>query len=218
MPFRVLRVSPEEHKIGLSLKQVEERVQAPQNARNGKAQAAAPEPQPPTSTTMGEKMAQAIKAAAKVSAAKRVTQAPAPQSQIQAVSSPAVAAAEVEIPPEQPSVGVAIESGVDAAVQATEEVPSEPGAAVPQRAEPETAPDADSGDGAAMKAADAIVQEQTQAAQAESPVTNGGQGTPVEAMTSQAEAETPANPVTRAKTAAAEATISEEILPAGAQS
>ena len=79
LPFRVIRVSREERRVGLSLKQVDERPDEPPakpraSAADSKAGAAAAEaPVAPASTTMGEKMAQAIRAAARVSAARRTT-------------------------------------------------------------------------------------------------------------------------------------------------
>jgi len=60
LPFKVIKVSREERKVGLSLKSLEEHAAAESVAP------AAPvhEPAAPASTTMGEKMAQAIRAAA----------------------------------------------------------------------------------------------------------------------------------------------------------
>jgi small subunit ribosomal protein S1 len=216
LPFRVLRVSAEEHKIGLSLKEVEEHVEPPQRGKNGKAEATAPVTQPLMSTTMGEKMAQAIKAAAKVSAAKRETQTVAQPAQTQAVSNSA-ADAEVEIPSAQDSTGAALETGIDVASQAKEkeEVPSEPVMAVLQHAEPAAAPDGGRAEGAAIAAAGAILSESTTPKGAPS---NSGTTPWVEGATSTAEAVAPASPVTSAETASSEANASEEILPARAQS
>jgi len=78
LPFRVLRVNPEERRIGLSLREAEENVPLPEAP---KATVAAP-PEPAVShaaTTMGEKMARAIQAAAARSAARAVPrQSPRP--------------------------------------------------------------------------------------------------------------------------------------------
>ena len=64
LPFKVIKVSREERKVGLSLKSLEEHA-----AREDVAPAAlVHEPAVPASTTMGEKMAQAIRAAAMSSA------------------------------------------------------------------------------------------------------------------------------------------------------
>jgi small subunit ribosomal protein S1 len=73
LPFKVIKVSREERKVGLSLKNLEEH---PEPAEH--------EPAPPASqpaesvahasTTMGEKMAQAIRAAAAISAARQAAQ------------------------------------------------------------------------------------------------------------------------------------------------
>jgi small subunit ribosomal protein S1 len=78
LPFRVLRVNPEERRIGLSLRSAEENAPLPEAP---KAAVAAP-PEPAVShaaTTMGEKMARAIQAAAARSAARAVPrQSPRP--------------------------------------------------------------------------------------------------------------------------------------------
>ena len=217
LPFRVLRVSAEEHKIGLSLKEkeVEEHVETPQRGKNGKAEATAPVPQPLMSTTMGEKMAQAIKAAAKVSAAKRETQTVAQPAQ---TVSNSAAAAEVEIPSAQDSTGAALETGIASQAKEKEEVPSEPVTAVLQHAEREAVPDGGRAEGAAIAAAGAILSEQTESATPEGAPSNSGTAPWVEGATSTAEAVAPASPVTSVETASSEANASEEILPAGAQS
>ncbi|HUI42382.1 MAG TPA: 30S ribosomal protein S1 [Terriglobia bacterium] len=68
LPFRVVKVSREERKVGLSLKEAEPREETPAERR---ARPSAPEAPPPAaSTTMGEKMAQAIRAAAARAAAR----------------------------------------------------------------------------------------------------------------------------------------------------
>ncbi len=67
LPFKVIKVSREERKVGLSLKGHEEHA-APEEAAPAEP---APEPAARASTTMGEKMAQAIRAAAAVSAARQ---------------------------------------------------------------------------------------------------------------------------------------------------
>jgi small subunit ribosomal protein S1 len=210
LPFRVLRVSAEEHKIGLSLKEVEEHIEAPQRGKNGKAEEVAATPQPPTSTTMGEKMAQAIKAAAAVSAAKKGTQ-PAAQQAPEAVSSSAAAPSEVEAPSAKASTGATLEAGPDAVVQPKEkeEVPSESVAAVLQHAEPVAASDGSGRDEAAIAVPGAIPSEQTEGTTL---------GAPAERATSTAEAVAPASPVASVESASTEASASEEILPAGAQS
>jgi len=64
LPFKVIKVSREERKVGLSLKSFEEHA-APEDVAPA---APAHEPAAPASTTMGEKMAQAIRAAAMSSA------------------------------------------------------------------------------------------------------------------------------------------------------
>ncbi|HXJ94502.1 MAG TPA: 30S ribosomal protein S1 [Terriglobia bacterium] len=218
LPFRVLRASAEEHKIGLSLKELEARVRNGKNAKNGKsgkAEGVATPAQPATSTTMAEKMAQAIKAAAAASAAKRETQAAAQPEQAQPVSNPVDAATEVEVPSAQASAVAVPEAGIDAAMQTKgkEEVPSEPVAAVLQHEEP----DRDRGDGAADAAAGAILSEETTGTTPEAAPSDretvlvGGAGPAVEAVAA-------ASPVASAESAPAEANSSEEILPAGAQS
>ncbi len=64
LPFKVIKVSREERKVGLSLKNLEERPAAEDARPAAHAPAHTPEPAAPVSTTMGEKMAQAIAAAA----------------------------------------------------------------------------------------------------------------------------------------------------------
>jgi small subunit ribosomal protein S1 len=66
LPFKVIKVSREERKVGLSLKDLEEHSPVEEVA----AAKHVPEPAAPVSTTMGEKMAQAIRAAAVASAAR----------------------------------------------------------------------------------------------------------------------------------------------------
>lgn len=69
LPFKIIKVSREERKVGLSLKNLEEHV-APKDF----APAPGAKPAAPASTTMGEKMAQAIRAAAAASAARQAAQ------------------------------------------------------------------------------------------------------------------------------------------------
>lgn len=90
LPFRVIKINREERKVGLSLKDAEERSEEAEEVRA--APAAGPEPAAPASTTMGEKMAQAIRAAAAASAARQAAQNPAkgPAPGRTAVASPAV--------------------------------------------------------------------------------------------------------------------------------
>jgi small subunit ribosomal protein S1 len=77
LSFRVIRVNPEERRIGLSLKEVEEHVPVPETPKPSAA--IAPESGASQgSTTMGQKMAQAIQAAAARSAARAVPR-PAPR-------------------------------------------------------------------------------------------------------------------------------------------
>jgi small subunit ribosomal protein S1 len=112
LPFTVIKINREERKVGLSLKSAEEQ-RVEEVAPRVPAPASAPAPTPaaplsataPAATTMGEKMAQAIRAAAVVSAARQAAQnrtkhaapvqsAPAAQSvaaQNQAASAPAAA-------------------------------------------------------------------------------------------------------------------------------
>jgi predicted RNA-binding protein with RPS1 domain len=221
LPFRVLRVSPEEHKIGLSLKPAEEHVEAPQNVKNGKngkaeVSAPAPAPQPSASTTMGEKMAQAIKAAAVVSAAKKGNQVQAQRTETQAVLSPE-APAPIEVPPTPASSGAEPVASIAIAGPA-EDVSSEPSAAVVQTPQV-AAPDTGATDGAANSTAGASVPSPTSDSRLEAASSSGGgEGASVGTATSPAEAEPPASAVASAETAPAQANVSEEILPAGAQS
>jgi small subunit ribosomal protein S1 len=226
LPFRVLRISPEEHKIGLSLKQAEEHVEAPQNSRNGKngkdgrAEVSAPPPaaapQPSASTTMGEKMAQAIKAAAVVSAAKKGNQVQAQRTETQADLSPA-APAPIEVPPTTASSGAEPVASI-AIAGPSEDVSSEPPAAVVQTPQVAT-PDAGAADGAANStvgaSAPGLVSDSRLEAASSS---GGGEDASVATVTPQAEAEPPASAVASAETAPAQANVSEESLPAGAQS
>ena len=69
VPFKVIKVSREERKVGLSLKNLEQHT-----AAEDAAPAPSAEPAAPVSTTMGEKIAQAIRAAAAASAARQAAQ------------------------------------------------------------------------------------------------------------------------------------------------
>jgi len=209
MPFRVLRVSAEEHKVGLSLKEVDEHIQTPSSNRNDKADAIAPAPLPPASTTMGEKMAQAIRAAAVVSAAKRGNEAPA-QAEASAVAIPPAAAD----PPAQASATAAAEVGGDSVAQTAEVFSSEP--LLPQ-AEPAATPETSPAEEAAIETAAASMSEPMLDTHVEVPP-NGGQGVSVEAVSSAPQAEAPADPGTGAENAPADANINKETLPAGSQS
>jgi small subunit ribosomal protein S1 len=116
LPFKVIKVSREERKVGLSLKSLEERA-----AEDVAPAIPAHAPATPASTTMGEKMAQAIRAAA-ISAARQTGQNRAKQgapAEAAAVPAP-VAAANVESPPSSqqvaalPSSEVTLRAHVDA--------------------------------------------------------------------------------------------------------
>jgi len=63
LPFRVIKLNREERKVGLSLKVVEEPLDEKPKAGSSASRANASVPEVPASTTMGEKMAQAIRAA-----------------------------------------------------------------------------------------------------------------------------------------------------------
>jgi predicted RNA-binding protein with RPS1 domain len=217
LPFRVLRVSAEEHKIGLSLKEVEEHVEAPQRGKNDKAEVAAA-PQPPTSTTMGEKMAQAIKAAAAVSAAKRGTQAVAQQGQAQAVSNSPVAAAEAAVTSAHASTSGLPDVGVSIQVTEKEDIKSDPVSANPQHPEPEVAPYESVGDSTAISEPAAALSEKTPDKPLAAAPSNGGTSLSVEGVMPPAEAVAPASPVASIESAPSETSSSEETLPAGAQS
>ncbi len=216
LPFRVLRLSAEEHKIGLSLKEVAEHVETPQRGKNGKGEGIAAAPQAPASTTMGEKMAQAIKAAAAVSAAKKGTPAAAQQAEIPAVATVARASAEIEAPSGPASASTAPEVSNDARLQTREAVSV---AAALHQAGPEAMPQAIavSGDEAAMKAAaDPTVPQRTQDGRLEAAASVREQSGAVEALTSPAGHGTAASGVASAETSTAESDTNQEILPAGA--
>jgi len=88
LPFKIVKVSREERKVGLSLKNLE---------NHGAAEDFTPEPRaepaPPASTTMGEKIAQAIRVAAAASAARRAAQ-DRPKQTAEAEPAPTAAAPE----------------------------------------------------------------------------------------------------------------------------
>jgi small subunit ribosomal protein S1 len=209
LPFRVLRVSAEEHKVGLSLKEVEERVQTPQHGKNGKAEASAA-PAAPTSTTMGEKMAQAIRAASVLSASKKPAQAPVRQKEVHAAAPVEPAA------PREASDGAAPELGAETAARTAEDTVSRAETVVPQRAEIEAAGEASFAEAVAAKVADASGCDQIQDIPAQAATANGGQDAPAEDVSSTQPAASATAGVGADR--AVNATISGESLPARAQS
>ena len=113
LPFRVIRVNPEERRIGLSLKEVEGHAAVPEPPKASAAASAAPVPSQ-GSTTMGEKMAQAIQAAAARSAARAVPQES---------SRPAEPVQRVEAAPQGPVAGYASADGPASAFSISPGIP-----------------------------------------------------------------------------------------------
>jgi len=144
LPFRVIKVNREERKVGLSLKGVEESgaSEKPKAAASASRGSTAPleNPEP---TTMGEKMAQAIRAA-RVSAGRR----PLPVESAPPAAPPAAPApAATAVPAEQSSENPKARSASGVEVTETADASGEP-AAVTDHAEPshiETPPAAAAG-------------------------------------------------------------------------
>ena len=217
LPFRVLRVNAEEHKVGLSLKEVEEHVHLPEHGKNGKAETSLHGAAAPSSTTMGEKMAQAIRAAAVLSASRKPAHIPARQKEVHAPPAPPPAPIEAPVP--QPSAHAAPESGGDTVARTLAEVSPAPDATGARHAEPEPASDTNSSKPPAAKADGASGADQIQDTQPEVATANGGEGATARAVTSVAEAKAPTSAAgAGADPAAAEAETSGGTLPAGAQS
>jgi len=157
---------------------------------------------------MGEKMAQAIRAAAVVSAAKRGTQAQA--------QSETPAGMGTEGPSAQASAG-APEIGKEIASPTAEAVSSESHAGVLPEAEPAAIPETSPVRETEVNAPAASMLEPILDTHLEARP-NGGQGISVEVVSSTPQTEAPANPGTGAEAVPAETDISNESLPAGTQS
>ncbi|HEY6291586.1 MAG TPA: 30S ribosomal protein S1 [Terriglobia bacterium] len=227
LPFRVIKVNREERKIGLSLREIEEAEDPPAkhkvSAASSKATAASPEaPASASATTMGEKMAQAIRAAAKASAARRPPQpvestpAPAP--------APAPASTHVEAPSQRSSESfeASVLPGVEGPESAEANGTHAParGGFEPSPAEPSQAAAGDGSieAGAGIGAAGAGEAGSSESAQAEAESPTADVGAPLRMAATSGTGEEGSKPPAAAQNPSAEPAAEAESLPAKAQS